>query len=199
MDKRQVDVQSRPTTDLEHWQILNRRLLLDRSPYVRILEHDVKLPGGEIIYGWVDVEICSFAMTFVLTDDGRVPFVRQYRQSIMDYMLELPAGHLDDGEDPLVAAQRELREETGLEASDWRFLGKYVMDSNRGCGWGYMYLARNARPVAVPQPGDVGEMTLHMLTLAEARRLWSGGELVSAPTSLCIGLALNVLSGSVDQ
>ncbi len=178
---------------VQSWQVLNRRLLVDRSPYARILEHDVILPGGETIRDWIDVELPPFAMILALREDGTIPFVRQYRQAVSDYMLELPAGHLEDGEDPLVAAKRELREETGLEASAWAFLGRYVMDANRGCGWAYLYLARGVRQAAAPHHGDVGDMDVHLLTLDETRKLWSSGSLHSAPTSLCIGLALNVL------
>jgi ADP-ribose pyrophosphatase len=175
------------------WQALNRRLLVDRSPYAQIFEHDVIMPGGETLTDWVDVELPPFAIMFALLDDGRVPFVRQYRQAVSDYTLELPAGHLDGDEDPLIGARRELREETGVEAPDWTFLGRYVMDANRGCGWAYTYLARGARQIAAPNHGDVGDLTVHLLTLDETRRLWSGGQLLSAPTSLCVGLALNAL------
>ncbi len=195
MDRRSQQ-QAQPQTDkvaAADWQAVNRRLLVDRSPYAQIFEHDVIVPGGQVISNWLDVELPTFAMMFAVLDDGRVPFVRQYRQCVSDYLLELPAGHLDSDEDPLVGAQRELREETGFEASDWTFLGRYVMDANRGCGWAFTYLARGACQVAPPNPGDVGDMSVHLLTLDETRRLWSGGSLLSAPTSLCIGLALHAL------
>jgi ADP-ribose diphosphatase len=177
----------------EGWQAVNRRLLVDRSPHAQIFEHDVIVPGGEVIHNWLDVELPMFTIMFIVLDDERVVFVRQYRQAVSDYMLELPAGHLDSGEDPLVGAKRELREETGFEASDWTFLGRYVMDANRGCGWAYAYLARGARQAAPPDHGDVGDLSVHLLTLDEARKLWSSGSLLSGPTSLCIGLALHAL------
>jgi ADP-ribose pyrophosphatase len=175
------------------WQVLDERLLVDRSPYARVYEQDLRLPGGQVINNFVQVDLPPYVMVFALLDDGCVPFVRQYRQSVGDFMLELPAGHIEDGEEPLAAAQRELREEAGIAASEWRFLGKFVMDANRRCGWGYFYLAQGVQQVALPDPGDLGEMTIERLTLGEMRNLWAGGALVNAPTTLCIGLALNAL------
>lgn len=57
-----------------------------------------------------------------LTDDGRICLVRQYRTSLDRVTVEIPAGKLDPGEDPLTCAHRELREETGMEADQMAFL-----------------------------------------------------------------------------
>lgn len=59
-----------------------------------------------------------------LTDGGELYFVRQYRYPYREVLLELPAGKLEPGEDPLEAGKRELREETGAEGADYRSFGK---------------------------------------------------------------------------
>ena len=55
-------------------------------------------------------------------DDGRVLLERQFRYPNNQVFIELPAGKIDPGEDPLSCAQRELREETGYSASHWEFV-----------------------------------------------------------------------------
>jgi ADP-ribose pyrophosphatase len=110
-----------------------------------------------------------------------------------DYLLELSAGHLEADETPQAAAARELLEEGGAVAAHWQFLGRYVMDANRDCGWAHIFLAREARIVASSNSGDVGEMSVHLLPLAEVKRRWLAGEFISAPTALTIGLALGAL------
>lgn len=57
-------------------------------------------------------------------DDGRLLLERQFRYPNKTVLIEFPAGKCDPGETPLVTAQRELREETGYEASRWQALGK---------------------------------------------------------------------------
>jgi ADP-ribose pyrophosphatase len=182
------------TVGNSHWQILDRRLLVDRSPFAKIYDEDVKLTNGETITNFVRVELPPFAIVFALMEDGRVPFVRQYRLGIRAYTLELPAGHLDGEEDALIGAKRELLEETGVEAPDWQFLGKYVMDANRHCGWCYAYLATRGGQVRQPDPGDLGEFAVEFLPFDEVQHALTSGVLISGPTALCAGLALNALS-----
>ncbi len=67
-----------------------------------------------------------------IDDDGRVGVVRQYRAPFDRVTMEIPAGTLDvDGEAPLEAAQRELAEEMGRAAAEWRLLGRFMVSP----GW----------------------------------------------------------------
>ena len=58
-----------------------------------------------------------------IDEDNRIIMEKQFRYALEDYLLEIPAGKLDAGEDPLVCAKRELEEETGIIASEWISLG----------------------------------------------------------------------------
>jgi ADP-ribose pyrophosphatase len=66
------------------------------------------------------------AVAIVAVDDeGRVALVRQRREAVREYLLELPAGTLEEGESPLESARRELEEETGLTGGTWLELGGF--------------------------------------------------------------------------
>lgn len=81
----------------------------------------VRLPDGRT--GLRDVVRHPGAVAIVaLTDDGRICLVRQYRTSLGRVTVEIPAGKLDPGEDPLDCARRELLEETGMQADKMAFL-----------------------------------------------------------------------------
>ncbi len=58
-----------------------------------------------------------------IDEDNRIIMEKQFRYALNDYLLEIPAGKLDVGEDPLVCAKRELEEETGIIATEWISLG----------------------------------------------------------------------------
>lgn len=82
---------------------------------------DVRLPDGRAAVR--DVVRHPGAVAIVaLTDDGRICLVRQYRTALGRVTVEIPAGKLDPGEDPLDCANRELLEETGMRAQSMAFL-----------------------------------------------------------------------------
>ena len=78
----------------------------------------VELPNGQQASREV-VEHSGAIGVVALEGDGRVYLVRQYRYPIGQITLEIPAGKLEEGEDPLDCARRELKEETGIEAKRW--------------------------------------------------------------------------------
>jgi len=85
----------------------------------------VKLPNGNDAFREVvrhNGAVCILA----LTDDKKVIVERQFRYPVDEVITELPAGKVEKGEtDWLGTAKRELKEETGIDAADWSFLGYY--------------------------------------------------------------------------
>lgn len=102
-------------TCIESEQIWRGKLLDVRRDRVRLPD------GSEGVREYV-THPGAVVMIPVL-DDGRLIFERQYRYPVGRVMLELPAGKIDIDEETLQTAKRELREETGYEASEWRHLG----------------------------------------------------------------------------
>jgi ADP-ribose pyrophosphatase len=94
-----------------------------------------------------------------------VILVRQYRYGADAIHLELPAGTIDDGEDPRDCAIRELAEETGYEAGDVELIGSYRAEPARSTAFAYMFLATGARRTRDPllDPTEIIEVELEPL------------------------------------
>jgi ADP-ribose pyrophosphatase len=71
------------------------------------------------------VEHPGAVVIVAVDEDGRVALVRQLREATRKQLLELPAGTLEPGEEPLTTAQRELAEETGLTGGEWREVTRF--------------------------------------------------------------------------
>ena len=97
------------------------------------------------------------AAAIVAYDDAHVWLVRQPREAILQYTLELPAGKLDvEGESALQTAQRELTEEIGHEAEHWRQIACFYSSSGYSDECVHVFAATGLRPCdeAEPDPGE---------------------------------------------
>ena len=130
------------------------------------------------------------AVAIVPVDEfGNVVMVRQYRHAAKRVLLELPAGKLERGEEPAAAAQRELREETGLAAGELRALGGFYAAPGFLTEYLHLFLARGLSPSPLrPDPFEIVEVV--RVPAAEARAMVAGGEIRDAKTiaGLCMTL-----------
>jgi ADP-ribose pyrophosphatase len=96
------------------WQVVESSLAFD-SPWLRVRKDLVRTNRGNLTDYYV-VERFDYTIVVPVTDDGQVLSVRQYKHGAGEVVRELPAGYIEDGEDALPCAFRELREETGYTA-----------------------------------------------------------------------------------
>jgi len=153
----------------------------------------VGLPGG----GRMEREVVEHddAVAIVpVTDNGDVLLLRQYRQPLGGYILEVPAGTLDvDGEEPEACGRRELREEIQHEASSWTWLTTF----HNSAGWStertHVYLATGLRVSQMPDgfepEAEEADMEVVALPFAAAREMVGDGTLTDAKSVIGILLA----------
>jgi ADP-ribose pyrophosphatase len=175
---------------VQTWKTVSRRVILDHSKFLTVEEHAVELPDGQVIPDWPWVITPDFVNVVTVTPDNRFLCFRQTKYGIAGTSYAPVGGFMEPGEDPLSAAQRELLEETGYEATDWIPLGSYRVDANRGAGMAYFFLARGARRVAEATPDDLEEQELLLLSRAEVETALAAGEFKVLPWATIVALAL---------
>jgi ADP-ribose pyrophosphatase len=175
-------------------QTLSRALLLDHSHYLRVENHVVQLPNGRVITAWPWIITPDYVNICVVDDAGQFLCFRQNKYGIEGESLAPVGGYLEPGEDPLLTAQRELREEMGYAATHWQTLGRYCVDGNRGAGTAHLFLAAGAHFVGVIPSDDLERQALVRLSRVELERALAQGEFKVLPWATVMALGLRALA-----
>lgn len=150
-----------------------------RMPDGHETKFDIVEHGGSVVILPVD-------------DQGNLLFVRQYRHAAGLDLLELPAGTLDDGEDPETCAQREIREETGMAARKMKDLGGFYLAPGYSTEYMYVFLATDLN--SAPLEADTDEfLTLERIPISEALEMATSGKLSDAKSLAAFCLAASYL------
>jgi len=150
------------------WRVINEEVLLD-VPRIKVTREQVETPASGIIDDYYQVHMGEAAVIAAQNAEGRYIILRLYKHGPRKTGLGFPGGGVEAGESALAAAKRELLEETGFTAPDWRGLGGYKVHSNQGCGFVTFFSARGAVTIREPIGGDLEGHTLLLLTPAEIR------------------------------
>ena len=126
----------------QHWRMLSSETVYD-NPWIRVEDHEVVNPSGKHSqYGKVCFK--NRAVGILAVDSARnIYLVGQHRYTLDEYSWELPMGGAPLAEDPLAAAKRELREETGLSAGRWLEVMRMHTSNSITDEVGYVFLARD--------------------------------------------------------
>lgn len=175
---------------MKTWKTLSRTPVLHTGKFLSLEMHAVELPDGRVIEDWPWVITPDYVNVAAVTPEGTFLAFRQVKYGVEGTSLAAVGGYIEPGEDPLTAAQRELREETGYAAEQWEALGTYRVDANRGAGMAHFFLARQAQPVARRDADDLEEQELLLLTRAEIKLALDQGEFKVLAWAAIMALAL---------
>ena len=115
-------------------------------------------------------------------DEQRVALVRQFRKAAEQFLLEIPAGTLEPGEEPLACAQRELLEETGLRARRWVHLQTFYTAPGFCTEKMWLYLAQDVQPVQESHTEDDEHIEVCFYTRPQVREMVRSGQFHDAKT-----------------
>jgi ADP-ribose pyrophosphatase len=184
--------ESNPWTTLDSHEHYDNR-------WIRVTEHRVLNPSGRPgIYGTVHFKHLATGI-LPLEPDGSIYLVGQYRYVLERYCWEIPEGGGALDQPPLVAAQRELLEETGLVAAHWREILRLDLSNSVTDEQAFVYLAwgleqREARPE------ESERLQVRRLPFAEALEMVLRGDITDAiSVAAILRLRLMALAGGLPE
>ena len=145
--------------------------------------------SGESVFRREVVEHPGAVAMLPFLDDGRVLLIRQFRYAVGEFLLEIPAGTLEKGEDPLECARRELIEETGYEAGVLELLFSCFLAPGYSTERIHIFVASKLRKVG-SRPEIDEEIELEPADLQTAEVMISDGRIVDAKTISAISYYL---------
>lgn len=146
--------------------------------------HDVLLPNGDKSQREV-VKHPGAVAIIALTEENKLVLVKQFRKPLEKVIAEIPAGKLEKGEAPLVCAKRELEEETGYLAKEWRELGSFYTSPGFADELIYIFLASDLIK-GVAKTDDDEFVECLELTLEEAKELMNEQLIHDAKTVIAV-------------
>ena len=166
------------------WRRHSRRLAYE-NPWIEVHHDEVTRPDGQPgVYGVVHFRGRAVGVV-AIDDEDRVILVGQFRYTMGHYSWEIPEGGVPDDEDPLEGARRELREETGFEASTWREIGQLEISNSISDETGFMYLATGLT-AGVAEPDPTEDLRVRRIPFGEVMAMIDRGEIPDALSQLSL-------------
>ena len=180
-----------PTNELKRTRVYHSRVF-------DVYEGDVRLPDGRIArQSWIDHRPCIAVVPVNLAGD--LVLINQYRHATGGMIVEIPAGNMDrEGETVEQCVQRELAEETGVQAGRLVKLFEGYLVPGYGNEYMHFFLALDLRPATLPADEDEYIQTMPV-PFREALRMIREKEIIDVKTALGIQLARAYLAEAAES
>jgi 8-oxo-dGTP pyrophosphatase MutT (NUDIX family) len=157
------------------WQTLDATIVYD-NPWIQVTHRNVLTPNGNPgIYGVVHFKNLAIAIV-PIDEEGYTWLVGQYRYTTESYSWEVPEGGGSFNDTPLVSAQRELEEETGIIAKNWLEIGEIHTSNSVTDERGLIFVAKDLS-YGEASPEDTEQLEIRRVHLDEAVEMVLRGEI----------------------
>jgi ADP-ribose pyrophosphatase len=160
------------------------------GPLFRVYTDEILEKGRKVMRDVVRHNGSVVVLAIDDTKSKRDPLIvmeRQYRHAAKEYLLEVPAGKLEEGEDALVGAKRELLEETGFRAARWRKMVRYFASPGFLGEWMQVFIAEGLT-VGEAQPEYDEQLEIEMMPLSKLLAMIEAGKVHDGKTLISVML-----------
>lgn len=172
------------TNEKNPWETISGKLVYD-NPWINLTEYEVITPAGTPgIYGKVHFKNIAIGV-IVIDENGDTYLVGQYRFPLNEYSWEIPEGGCPEGTDYLIAAKRELKEETGFEAKNWTEILRMHVSNSVSDEYAVVYVAQDLI-AGEAEPEDTEKLAVQKMSFIQALQWVMDGKITDSITVAAI-------------
>ena len=176
------------------WKKLSSKTLF-QTGFFRLRVDECQLPDGRIQPQYYVMEFADWVNVVPITKDGQILMLRQFRYGAGEEFWEIPGGstHPGSAEAPRLAAERELLEETGHQASEWIDCGFHYPNPSLQNNRMHTFVALGCEKISAQQLDPYEVLQVVPMPIAQAVKLWEDGSITHSLIEASFGRALKVL------
>lgn len=153
---------------MKKWELIESNTLI-KNEYLEVKKDSVVVPNGIVIEDFYYIKTYDASIIVATDEDNYVVLKKEYRHSVGEILIELPAGTFEKGEsDALAVAKRELLEETGYASNEWVELGKKIESPSKSNTQISIFWAKNVRRVGEQHLDKTEDIEVMKVPLSEA-------------------------------
>jgi ADP-ribose pyrophosphatase len=180
------------------WECLESREVFKatdgKTVYIDLYQDRVRTPKGSVIT-YTKYHASDVVIVVPFLGRHKLLMIRQFRYPIGKVLLEFPAGHVDDGEDPAGTARRELEEETGYAAKKVEYVYSYHPSVSRTKQSVHVFRATGLERTSATNHDSGEQISMEKVTVRQLRQLIAKGKVENAGTLiaflLCCAMKIN--------
>ncbi|HXV45416.1 MAG TPA: NUDIX hydrolase [Nitrososphaera sp.] len=182
----------------QRWECLESKQVFKatdgKTTYINLYQDKVRTPKGTVIT-YTKYHASDVVIVIPFLDRHKLLMIRQFRYPIGKVLLEFPAGHVDDGEDPADTAKRELEEETGYVAKNVQYVYSYHPSVSRTKQFVHVFKATGLARIGATNHDSGEEISMEKITVSQLQQLITKGKVENAGTLiaylLCCAMKIN--------
>lgn len=161
---------------MKKWHISAKETVYS-TPIFDVVRQLSSLDEDKETHPFYVIEAPDWVNVIALTTEHQIVLIRQYRQGIDSLTLEIPGGVIDGDEKPLLAAQRELLEETGYQSNKWSFLGKASANPAIYSNFAHTFLALDCEASQAQELDEHEIIDVDLVPIGEVPKLIKDGSI----------------------
>lgn len=149
------------------WKIINQKYL-EKNEWITLRKDSCITSAGKRVDPYYVMEIADVSCAVAITKEGKILFVKEYKHGVQKEILQLPCGYVDINENPLIAAKRELEEETGYTSEKWTSLGSFAGSPGRLTHYYHFFLAEECEKTKKQKLDEFETLDVFEYTIEQA-------------------------------